>query len=120
MLEVREIRANPDRLREAIRLRHYSQSTEKAYIGWVRHFILFHGKRHLLEMGAAEINPFLTDLAVNGHVATSTQNQALKALLFLYKAVLEVDPGVLEGAVRVKRAPSAWRTSSEAVSGVSA
>ncbi len=58
-----------DRLRQAIRVRHYSLRTEEAYVGWVRRFILYHGKRHPLEMGAAEINAFLTHLAVEGHVS---------------------------------------------------
>jgi hypothetical protein len=77
-----------DRLRAAVRLRHYSFRTEECYVAWVRRFILFHGKRHPLEMGAAEINAFLTDLAVRGHVSASTQNQAFSAVLFLYQKVL--------------------------------
>src|SRR5262249_8216722 len=92
-----------DRLRAAVRLRHYSPRTEKSYAGWVRRFILFHGKRHPLEMGAAEINAFLTHLAVEGRVSASTQNQAFSALLFLYQKVLEVDPGRIAGVVRAKR-----------------
>jgi integron integrase len=87
----------------AIRLRHYSFRTEECYAAWVRRFILFHNKRHPLEMGAAEINAFLTDLAVRGHVSASTQNQAFSALLFLYLKVLEVDPGRIAGAVRAVR-----------------
>jgi Phage integrase, N-terminal SAM-like domain len=79
-----------DRVRAAIRLRHYSPRTEDAYVGWVRRFILFHGVRHPAEMGAAEINRFLTDLAVNGHVSASTQNQAFSALLFVYQQALQV------------------------------
>src|SRR5262245_25001761 len=92
-----------DRVRHACRLRHYSLRTEDCYVDWVRRFILFHGKRHPLEMGAAEINAFLTHLAVDGHVSASTQNQAFSALLFLYQTVLEVDPGVIAGVVRAKR-----------------
>src|SRR3954467_2247430 len=92
-----------DRVRQACRVRHYSYRTEEAYADWVRRFILFHGKRHPLEMGAAEINQFLTDLAVNGRVSASTQNQAFSALLFLYQKVLEVDPGVVAGVVRANR-----------------
>jgi len=92
-----------DRLRAAVRVRHYSIRTEEAYVAWVRRFILFHNKRHPLEMGAAEINQFLTHLAVEGHVSASTQNQAFSALLFLYKSVLEVEPGLIEGVVRAKR-----------------
>src|SRR5262249_42091966 len=76
---------------------------EEAYVDWIRRFILFHGKRHPLEMGALEINRFLTHLAVAGHVGASTQNQAFCALLFLYQKVLEVDPGQIAGVVRAKR-----------------
>jgi integron integrase len=92
-----------DRLRAALRVRHYSIRTEDVYVQWARRFILFHGKRHPIEMGAAEINAFLTHLAVVGHVSASTQNQAFCALLFLYQKVLEVDPGWLTGVVRAKR-----------------
>src|SRR5262249_7996132 len=91
------------RLRQAIRVRHYSLRTEDAYVDWVRRFILFHGKRHPLEMGAGEINQFLTHLAVERHVSASTQNQAFAAILFLYQKVLEVEPGRIEGAVRARR-----------------
>src|SRR4051812_47335596 len=80
-----------DRVRMAARALHYSLRTEDSYVSWIRRFILFHGKRHPLEMGTAEINAFLTDLAVNGRVAASTQNQARCALLFLYRQVLGVD-----------------------------
>jgi hypothetical protein len=80
-----------DRVREAIRLRHGSRSTEKAYVGWIRRYILFHGKRHPAEMGAAEVTRFLSSLAIDGRVAASTQNQALAALLFLYRHVLQQD-----------------------------
>jgi integron integrase len=92
-----------DRVRQACRLRHYSIRTETAYVEWIKRFILFHHKRHPLEMGAAEINAFLTHLAVDGHVSASTQNQAFSALLFLYRSVLEVDPGLIEGVIRAKR-----------------
>ena len=92
-----------DRLREACRVRHYSIRTEDAYHDWAKRFILFHGKRHPAEMGVAEINAFLTHLAVEGRVSASTQNQAFSALLFLYKSVLEVDPGLIAGAIRAKR-----------------
>lgn len=74
-----------DRVREACGIRHYSICTEEAYVDWIKRFILFHNKRHPLEMRAAEINAFLTHLAVDGHVSTSTQNQAFSALLFLYQ-----------------------------------
>jgi integron integrase len=89
-----------DRVRGAIRARHMSRSTEESYVGWIRRFILFHGKRHPAEMGAPEVTRFLTALAVQGKVAGSTQNQALSALLFLYRRVLEVDLPWLDGVVR--------------------
>jgi integron integrase len=92
-----------DRVREAIRSRHYSRRTEKAYVHWIRRFIFFHGKRHPVEMGAAEVTAFLTSLAVQDEVAASTQNQALSALLFLYREVLGVDLPWLEDVVRAKR-----------------
>jgi integrase len=92
-----------DRLRAACRVRHYSIRTEDAYHDWCKRFILFHNKRHPLEMGTAEINAFLTDLAVRSQVSASTQNQAFCALLFLYQKVLEVDPGRIEGVVRAFR-----------------
>ncbi len=72
-----------EQVRLARRARHYSPRTERAYVGWVRRFILFHGKRHPAEMSEAEINAFLTHLAVRERVSASTQNQALAALLFL-------------------------------------
>ena len=72
-----------------IRQKHYSIRTEQAYVDWIRRFILFHGKRHPLEMGEPEVEAFLTHLAVNRNVAASTQNQAFSALLFLYREVLQ-------------------------------
>ncbi len=92
-----------DRVREAIRARHYSRRTEDAYIGWIKRYIFFHGKRHPSEMGAEEVTRFLSSLALDGHVAASTQNQALSALLFLYREVLQQDLPWLEGIVRAKR-----------------
>lgn len=92
-----------DRVRAACRVRQYSIRTEDAYVDWIKRFILFHNKRHPLEMGAAEINAFLTHLAIDGHVAAATQNQAFCALLFLYRRVLEVEPGLIEGVIRAKR-----------------
>jgi integron integrase len=92
-----------DQVRDAIRTRHYSYRTEQAYVGWIKRFIFFHHKRHPAEMGKPEIEPFLTALAVKRNVAASTQNQALAALLFLYKDVLELDPGWLDDVVRAKR-----------------
>src|SRR5712664_4045489 len=78
-------------VRAVLRTRHYSIRTEQAYVQWIRRFILFHGKRHPEEMGKEEVSRFLTALAVEGHVSASTQNQALAALLFLYRHVLERD-----------------------------
>lgn len=80
-----------DQLRETLRAKHYSIRTEDTYTDWVKRFILFHKKRHPNTMGAAEINAFVTDLAVNGNVAASTQTQALSAILFLYRHVLHLD-----------------------------
>jgi predicted aldo/keto reductase-like oxidoreductase len=74
-----------DQVRDAIRLKHYAYRTEETYVQWIRRYILFHDKRHPIEMGKAEIEAFLTHLAVAGQVAASTQNQALSALLFLYR-----------------------------------
>jgi len=79
-----------DRAREIIRLKHYSIRTERAYLNWMRRYILFHHKRHPQAMGPAEIEAFLTHLAMAGNVARSTQNQAFNALLFLYRAVLGI------------------------------
>src|SRR5256885_15895098 len=76
-----------DRVREAIRVRHYSRRTEQAYVGWIRRFIVFHGKRHPRELGEREVTAFLSTLATRG-VSASTQNQALSAILFLYDVVL--------------------------------
>jgi integron integrase len=92
-----------DRVRSAICARHYSRRTEKAYIGWIRRFILFHGKRHPMEMGAVEITAFLSDLAIRGKVSASTQNQALSALLFLYLEVLGRQLDDLGRMVRARR-----------------
>lgn len=92
-----------DRVREAIRTRHYSRRTEKAYVHWIKRYIFFHGKRHPAEMGAPEVSAFLTSLAVDAKVAASTQNQALAALLFLYREVLGVELPWLDDVVRAKR-----------------
>ena len=99
-----------DRIRLALRSRHYSRRTEEAYVAWIRRYILFHGKRDPVELGAPEITRFLASLAVKDKVAASTQNQALSALLFLYREVLELDVPWLDGLVRAKR-PSACRSS---------
>jgi integron integrase len=93
-----------DRMRDAIRVRHYSIRTEEAYLRWGVRVVRFHGTRHPGELGAAEIRAFLTHLAVQGRVAASTQNQALNALVFLYRHVLEIPfPDVEEGVVRAKK-----------------
>ena len=88
---------------DAARLRHYSRCTEAAYVAWIRRYIFFHGKRHRAELGATEVTRFLSSLAIDGRVAASTQNQALGALLFLYRGVLELDLPWLDGFVRAKR-----------------
>src|SRR3970040_2608477 len=92
-----------DRVRAAIRARHYSLRTEKAYAHWIKRYIFFHGKRHPAEMGAPEVTAFLTSLAVHDKVAASTQNQALSALLFLYREVLGGELPWLHDVVRAKR-----------------
>lgn len=92
-----------ERMREAIRSRNYSRRTEKTYWYWVRYFIHFHGKRHPAEMGADEVSRFLTWLATERNVAAATQNQALHALLFLYKQVLGIDLPWLQGVTQAKR-----------------
>src|SRR5688572_25069501 len=92
-----------DQVRELIRVRHYSIRTEEAYVQWIRRFILFHGKRHPREMGAPELTAFLSDLAVQHKVAASTQNQALHAILFLYRDVLKVDLPWLDEVQRARK-----------------
>ncbi|MEZ4279990.1 MAG: integron integrase [Myxococcota bacterium] len=92
-----------DALRDQLRLRHRSLSTERSYVGWVRRFILFHGKRHPAEMGRAEVEAFLTDLATGREVAASTQNQALNAILFFYRHVIGRELGTLGEVVRARR-----------------
>ena len=92
-----------DRVRDAIRTRHYSRRTEKAYVHWIKRYIFFHGKRHPVEMGAPEVSAFLTSLAVAAKVAASTQSQALSALLFLYRDVLAIELPWLDDVVRAKR-----------------
>jgi integron integrase len=92
-----------ERIREAIRVRHYSIRTEQTYVEWARRFILYHEKKHPAEMGEAEVAAFLTHLAVDRKVAASTQNQALNALVFMYKHVVARPLGEITGAVRAKR-----------------
>lgn len=91
-----------DQVRQKCRVLHYSLSTEKAYVQWIRRFILYHSKRHPQEMGAPEVEAFLSHLAVTDRVAASTQNQALSGILFLYKHVLQQDLPLLN-AVHAKR-----------------
>jgi integron integrase len=92
-----------DRVRHAIRSRHYSRRTEEAYVGWVRRYIFFHGKRHPAAMGSPEVARFLSSLAIEGRVSASTQNQAFSALLFLYREVLRRELSGLDQVVRAKR-----------------
>ena len=92
-----------DQVRQAVRSRHLSYNTEQAYVGWIKRFIFFHKKRHPKEMAELEIGQFLSSLATDAHVAASTQNQALNALLFLYNEVLEQKVGFIQGVVRAKR-----------------
>jgi len=92
-----------DEVRKSFRLHHYSHRTEESYIHWIRRFIVFHGKRHPREMGVEEIQGFLSDLATQGRVSASTQNQALSALLFLYKKVLQMELPWMDDIVRAKR-----------------
>ena len=91
-----------DQVRDRLRLKHYSIRTETQYVQWIRRFILFHDKRHPRDMGVAELEAFLTHLAVEGRVAASTQNQALSALLFLYREVLAINLPWLDNVVRAK------------------
>jgi len=92
-----------DQVREKIRLKHYSIRTEQAYVDWIKRFILFHDKRHPENMGKEDVEKFLTHLAVERHVAASTQNQALSAILFLYQEVLGHELPWLDGVERAKR-----------------
>ena len=92
-----------DQVRDAIRLKHYSIRTEHSYVGWVKRFILYHSKQHPKDMGAREIEDFLTHLAVDLKVASSTQNQAFNALLFLYHEVLKIELRGSINAIRAKK-----------------
>lgn len=80
-----------DQVKDQIRLKHDSDRTEETYVLWIRQYILFHNKRHPAEMGRSEVEAFLTHLAVEKHVAASTQNQALSAILFLYRYILKIE-----------------------------
>jgi integron integrase len=92
-----------DEVRKAIRLRHYSYRTEVAYVDWIRRFVVFHGKRHPKQMGGVEVEKFLSHLAQARHVSAATQGQALAALLFLYKRVLNVTLPWIDNVVRATR-----------------
>jgi len=92
-----------NQVKDAIRVRHYSIRTEQAYLGWIKRFILFHGKKHPKDMAESEVAVFLTDLATRCHVAANTQNQALNALGFLYKQVLHRPLETIDGIVRAKK-----------------
>ena len=92
-----------DPVRNLIRAKHYSIRTEETYVGWIRKFVLFHGKKHPKDLGEKEIRSFLTHLAVNRKVAASTQNQAFNALLFLYRNVLGIEFGELKDVQRAKK-----------------
>ncbi len=94
----------PDQVRARIRVKHYSIRAESQYVQWIRRFILFHGKRHPREMGGAEVEAFLSRLAVAGNVAAATQSQALAALLILYREVLGVELPWLDKITRAKKA----------------
>lgn len=90
-------------VRNALRVKHYSRNTEKDYMRWIKRFIFFHNKRHPTEMGEKEIREFLNHLAVNENVAASTQNQALCAIIFLYREVLHKKIGEIEGLIWAKK-----------------
>ena len=82
-------------MRDAIRVKHYARNTEQAYVYWIKKYILFHNKRHPKELGTGEVQAFLTHLALEEHISASTQNQALSALLFLYRNVLSLELGLV-------------------------
>lgn len=92
-----------DQVRDKVRVKHYSIRTETQYIHWIKRFIFFNDKQHPRDLGAAEVEAFLTHLAVAGNVSASTQNQALSALLFLYREVLAIDLPWMDTMVRAKK-----------------
>jgi integron integrase len=92
-----------DQVRDAIRARHYSPRTEDTYVHWIKRFIFFHNKRHPIEMAETDIARFLSSLATQSRVSASTQNQALNAILFLYRVVLQKSIGYVDGVIRAKR-----------------
>ena len=89
-----------DQVREVLRFHHYAYKTEQSYVSWILRYIRFHNKQHPKDLGRAEIEAFLSDLAINRNVTASTQNQAFNALIFLYKQVLHIE---IEGNIRAKR-----------------
>lgn len=98
-----------ERVRDALRTKHYSFRTEQSYLEWIKRYIMFHGKRHPKDMGAAEVQAYITYLATGRQLAASTQNQALSAILFLYRYVLQMDlalPADIVRAERPKRLPT--------------
>jgi hypothetical protein len=98
-----------DQVRDVSRIKHYSIRTEQAYLQWIRRYILFHGKRHPSELGSEHLGAFLSHLAVRGNVAASTQNQALNAILFLYRHVLKQNlPGSKAFSARSDRSTCRW------------
>lgn len=110
-----------DQVRDRLRVRHYSLRTEQAYLSWIRRFILASDKRHPAQMGQAEVEAFLTRLATEGQVSAGTQNQALAALLFLYREVLRIElpwmetwyvpsgPGASRWCSRARKLHACWR-----------
>ena len=92
-----------EQVRQRLRTKHYSIRTEESYIHWIRKYILYHNKKHPAEMGANEINEFLSSLAIKKNVAASTQNQALCAIVFLYKEILKVEIGDLKEIIWAKK-----------------
>jgi integrase len=92
-----------DQVRDAVRVRHYSHRTEEQYVFWIRRYILFNRKRHPGELGAVEVEAFLSSLAVHQNVAAATQNQALAAVLFLYRHVLKQDLPWLDNIVKARK-----------------
>ncbi len=91
-----------DEVRNTLRVHHYAMKTEKSYVQWIKRFILFHKKKHPSDMGKVEVEAFLTWLAVSRKVAPSTQNQALQAILFLYRRVLNMELAWMDNVVRAK------------------
>ena len=101
-----------DQVRETIRRKYYSRRTEEAYVHWIKRFIYFTGKRHPATLGEPEVTAFLSDLALRRRVAAATQNQALSAVLFLYKQVLGQELGWLDGIQRATRDRKSTRLNS--------